>query len=354
LIIASINVHLGLLAKTISPQSKEKGSLAMKKIIRITILSWLTLFLPPLSQAGEVVHYSLQVKALPMAEQDKGLQLYEALKQKGYLVYYYVATVNDKEWLRVRVGHFADKEQAKQLGEKLKAAEGIDYFVEQTRLFVDTKNHIDVITTPSAVWLSSKNATKELYSFKGFNSLAFLENTQAVLSPSGKDLVFYDDHKLIQVTVANQTSQELVKEGLLNSQPAWSADGKYIGYIDYLEWETPSSLCLIKVADRQNTCLVKNNEQTQQAVKSFHWHPQKNLLFFVEGHATGTVSVGGNLYSVDLAGQRKEVVMAKPDNQEEISSEFSIQGNQIHYQVVQFDKDYNKQTGTKNLQVKLE
>lgn len=326
----------------------------MKKITRIIILSLLILCLPPLSQAGEVVHYSLQVKALPMTEQDQALQLYETLKQKGYLVYYYVATVNGKEWLRVRVGHFANKEQAKQLGEKLKKAEGIDYFVEPTPLFVDAKNNVDVITTPSALWLSSKNATKELYPFKGFNSLDFLENTQAVLSPSGKDLVFYYDHQLIQITVATQASQEWVKDGLLNSKPTWSADGKYIGYIDYLEWETPSSLCIIKVADRQNTCLVKNNEQTQQAVKSFHWHPQKNLLFFVEGHATGTVSVGGNLYSVNLEGQRKEVAMAKQGNQEEISSEFSIQGNQIHYQVVRFDKDYNKQIGTKNLQVKLE
>ncbi len=325
----------------------------MKKITLTAILS--LLILPPLSQAGEkVTHYSLQVKALPMTEKDKGLQLYEALKQQGYLVYYYVATVNDKEWLRVRVGHFADKQQAKKIGEKLKAAEGIDSFVEQTPLFVDTKKHIDVITTPSAVWRSSPNATKELYSFTGFNSLSFLEDTQAILSPSGKDLVFYYDHKLIQITVANQTHQELVKEGLLNSQPTWSADGKYIGYIDYLEWETPSSLCVIKVADHQNTCLVKNDEQTQQAVKSFHWHPQKNLLFFIEGHATGTVSVGGNLYSVDLTGQRNEVVMAKQENQEEISSEFSIRGNQIHYQVIQFDKDYNKQIGTKNLQVKLE
>ena len=327
----------------------------MNKIVKTIKYSAILLLFPLLSQADEATFYSLQVKALPIAEQKQGLELYETLKQTGYLVYYYSAEVDGKEWLRIRVGHFSNKEQAKQTGEAMKKTKGIGYFIDKAELFVDHyQNQLEVITSPSAIWLKTANQTKEIYHFNGFNGLDLIKHTQAIISPSGKEIVFYYDHQLLRLEIDSGKSQTLTKDGLLDSQPAWSADGKYIGYLDYSEWETPTSLCIIAVETAQNTCLVKNNEKTQKAVKSFYWHPRKNLLFFVEGPAYGTVSVGGNLYSVDLKGHRKEMVTAKEDHQEEVATKFSIKNDTITYTVVQFDKAYTKPTTSTTHQIKIE
>lgn len=328
----------------------------MKRVAQLTIVLSAMLLFPPLTHAGEKVnYYSLQVKDLPLTQQKQGLEVYETLKKAGYMVYYYSANVSGRDWLKVRVGSFAEKGQAKQIGEQLKKTAGIAYWIDKTEVFIDSvKNQVDIITTPSAVWWKTKDGLKELYKFGNISGLDFLDYTQAVISPSGKEIVFYYDHKLIKVAIDSGASEVLVKEGLLNSRPRWSTDGQYIGYLDYSEWETPTSLCIVTVASSQTNCLVKHDDKTQKAVKSFQWHPRKNVLFFVEGHAYGTVSVGGNLYSVDPAGNRKEVVVAKVDNQEEISSEFSIEGDQLNYKVIQFDKNYAKQLANTPQQLKIE
>ncbi len=328
----------------------------MKKLIltiaSVCLLPWL---FPLVHAKEESSYYSLQVKAVPLAEQKTGLEVYESMKKNGYLAYYYTAEVDGKEWLRVRVGHFASKELAQNAGKELKMNVGIDSFADKLPLLVyNYQNKFDVITTPSGIWWYSASQNKELYPFGGLNSLELLAHTQAKVSPNGKEVVFYYDHQLIKVEVETATTQILVKAGVLNSAPAWSVDGKYIGYLDDTEWENPTSLCVIEVASLKNKCLVQNDSGTQRAVKSFHWHPSKNLIYFVEGHAAGTVSVGGGLYAVDLAGQRKNIVIARQDNREEISAEFFIKGNTINYQVVQFNSEYTETVSKKTQQVKVE
>jgi hypothetical protein len=163
-----------------------------------------------------------------------------------------------------------------------------------------------------------------------------------MISSTGKAVVFYYAEKLIQVDI-NTGKSQILKEDVLNAQPQWSYNSQYIGYLDYFEWETETNLCIIQVNNAQSRCLT-DNEQSQKAVKSFHWHPQKNQLFFIEGHAFGTVSVGGNLYMIDTAGQRKTIVLANTDKREEIGAEFTIKANSIHYSLYQFDAQYIHKT----------
>lgn len=311
----------------------------MQKILKIMLFTTIFFLASKTSFAG----YTLQIKALPMDDQQAGLKLYNSLKNKQYLVYYYTAEVKDKPWLRIRLGYFTDKADAKRFGETFKQKEKLDYFVDEASLTVETyQKQFKVLTTPSAVWLQSPEKNKLLYDFETVNALDLLDNTHAMISPTGKTVVFYYDEKLIQVDI-NTSKSQILKEDVLNAQPQWSHDGQYIGYLDYLEWETETNLCIIQANNAQSRCLT-DNEQSQKAVKSFHWHPQKNQLFFVEGHAFGTVSVGGNLYRIDTTGKRKAVVLADTEKREEIGAEFTIKADSIHYSLYQFDEQYIHKT----------
>jgi len=325
----------------------------MKRVLLIGLV-WVLPSLQASQAAGErKPYYGVQVKALPVAEQSQGLALYETLKSKGYLVYYYSAQVKGQEVLKLRVGDFAEKVAAQKLGETLKQQEGLEVVVDKMPLVVDDYQHqFAIVTTPSGIWYQAPEVVRELYRFKKVNSVQVLEESFAQLSPTGKEVVFYEEGQLLKVDVKTAKSQVLVKEGLVNSRPAWSYDGKYIAYLDDSEWEMTTSLCLVAADGVKTTCLIQNSPTTQRAVKSFRWHPAQLQLFFVEGYAYGTETVGGNLYRVDLAGQRKEVATVGGAKNQEIKAEFTLQGGEITYQVVQFDENSKvKLVATKKIKV---
>jgi septal ring-binding cell division protein DamX len=77
----------------------------MRKMLKI-MLCWTIFFL---TSKTSFAGYTLQIKALPMEAQQAGLKLYNNLKNKQYLVYYYTTEVKDKPCLRIMLGYFADK-----------------------------------------------------------------------------------------------------------------------------------------------------------------------------------------------------------------------------------------------------
>ena len=317
----------------------------MRKIISIFLFC---VFIQIAQAAEKKSYYTLQFGTFPLTAQKQALTLYKTLKEAGHLVYYQTDSFNGKEELKVRVGIFSDRTQTQKISKKLESP----YTVEKTRLFVDHAKQFRIVTTPSAIWYDAENSTKELYVFEGIHGADLLEQTYALLSPTGKDIIFYYDGKIIKVDVGTGKSRTLVKEGLFDSRPVWSYDGRYIAYLDNTEWETPTSLCIIEA--EKNHCLIKNNETTQKAVKSFQWYPGKNRLFFVEGHAYGTVSVGGSLYMVDMEGKRKDVVLQEEGKFEEIHAEFSIHEGLLSYQVVQFDKEYTKSLSSTTRKIRVD
>lgn len=295
----------------------------------------------------EKPYYSLQVAAILVENAQNGLALYEQLKAKGYLVYYHTEKSDNKQWFKVKVGCFSDRTEAEAFGKEFQQTEGLEYFIVKQRLFVEIyQDKFDIVTTTSAIWFRSQDRVKELYKIAAdsYNAFDILEDTQARISLSGKDVVFYYNGKIITVNI--ETGLDLlIREDVLNSRPQWSYDGQYIAYLDELEWEVPTSLCLIRFESLEDTCLVKNDFGTQSAVKSFHWHPHQNKIFFVEGYAYGTVTVGGNLYVIDMQGKREGVVIMT-DERKEICSEFFIEDGFLIYQVAHFDPDFMNMTLT--------
>ena len=321
----------------------------MKKLMS-TILVCLTLTIATDCKAGIFDQfYTIQVKALPMGQYKEGLELYTHLKNKGYLPYFYKIKLKDKWWFRLRVGYFKDRNQARMFGEVVKEKEGLDYYVDKAKIFVDRFNNtFDIITTPSAVWINSDNSRKILYALnkKTVNKSGILFYTRALISPTGKQVVFYYDEKIIGVDVESGRST-VFKGDVYDSAPKWSPDGNYIAYLDYVEWEVETSLWLIKSDGTQDTCIVKHGK-TQRAVKSFQWHPYRNSIFFVEGYAYGTVTVGGNMYLLDVSEKKRRLVIEPPKKYDEIARGFHIKNGKLHYKLAHFDDNMMNVTFTEH------
>lgn len=67
--------------------------------------------------------WTVQVNAFP--EERSAQRLADRLKQKGYDAYVTTATINGRDWYRVRVGHYPTRAQAKQFLEQIQAKENL-------------------------------------------------------------------------------------------------------------------------------------------------------------------------------------------------------------------------------------
>ena len=65
--------------------------------------------------------WTVQVNAFP--DERSAQRLADRLKQKGYDAYVTTATINGRDWYRVRVGHYPTRAQAKQFVEQIQAKE---------------------------------------------------------------------------------------------------------------------------------------------------------------------------------------------------------------------------------------
>lgn len=226
----------------------------------------------------------------------------------------------------------------------------MNYILDTANVFVDTyRNRFEVITTPSAIWLKRGNRIREVYPLhsKDFEAnYDFLpDETQAVISPSGKEILFYFDSKIIKVHL--KSSRRTILGNGNNSSPQWSYRGDLIGFMDEREFETKTSLWVMRTDGTRKHCLVKHQfgEKSLNTVKSFRWHPSRNLIIFVEGYTWGTVTFGGNIYGVDMQGNRKTLVVAN-SKMEEISSDIYISNDSLIYQIVHFKNNYMDTTLT--------
>ena len=288
-----------------------------------------------------------------MAEEiEEAKLIYEDLKKKGYLVYYCRVRIEQKRLIKVQVGIFDNVSEAEKFGEEFKKQEGFDYFVETALVNVDEfKDRFKIVTTLLDMWFTSDDLTTKIYTFerqkyKSIRNEANLNETIPHISPDGKSIVFYYDCKIIKVTIEDESTSVLLDHipdrtgDLLRSFPQWAPSGKYIAFIDENDLETLPRLWLMSPDGIELKCLI-DKRRIKNAVKYFLWHPTKDEIFFVEGYGMGTVHIGGNLYSIDLKGNRKEIVVADRNKREEIFWKFKIFGNILIYQIAHFDEQWN-------------
>lgn len=293
---------------------------------------------------NEVEYFSVQVASHPIAEKEEALQLLNNLKSKGYFVFLTKFRPQNKReiYIRVRTGLFRKYEEAKNHCLELQQ-EGFEYFIDKQNFIVASQGNIRVIKTPSAIWLFENNNFRELFDITPslFDRNIDSYYTQPFISPKGDEVLFEYDGKIVIINLS--TNKQLVIDNHIgNSFPQRSPSGKYIAYIENNLWESWSSLWIIK-NDSSKFCLVDVMKfKGEKAVKNFRWHPTEDIIFHIMGCATGTITVGGDIYAVDMNGNNFLLISRNKENREEIVNEFYIENSYLHYKIAQFDDQYTK------------
>lgn len=285
--------------------------------------------------------YTIQILAAPLANRQALLAVCESLRAKGHLAYYYPKRVDGRQYLRLRTGIFETPAQARARAKELKEKEGFDGFVATADVAVGRfKNQFRIVTTPSGIWLVSGTSAREVYA--PARGQIDLERTSPRISPDGRDIAFYEDHRIVRVTLDTGAVRVLREAGsedhLLHSIVRWSPDGRSLAYLDTVEWELPTRLWIMRADGTEGRCLI-NDETHQTKVKSFEWHPYKNRILYVSGPTHGTVSLGGSLCGIDLDGARRTLVPADLSQGVEVLSEFRIANGIVEYRIVHHDAD---------------
>jgi hypothetical protein len=285
--------------------------------------------------------YTVQVLAVPAANRQAVLTVSESLRAQGRFVYYYGKRVDGRQYVRLRTGIFESQAQARAYADELREKEGLDGFIAQADVGVARfKDQFRIVTTPSGVWLVSGTSVKELYA--PARGQVDMEHTAPQISPDGAAVAFYADRKIVRVTL-NTGAVQILREAasddaLLQSIVRWSPDGRYLAYLDVVEWELPARLWIMRADGTENHCLV-GDETKQTKVKSFEWHPYQNRIFYVSGPTHGTVSLGGSLCCAELDGTRRTLVQADMSQGTEILSEFRIASGVLQYRIAQHNPD---------------
>lgn len=305
------------------------------------------------SQPDEVAeYYTVQVASFPIADSVKAFDLYHQLKEKNYLVFLSKTWIKDRgRWLRVRIGYFDSNSGATRFALEFQEKENRDYYITKTKLEVASHSQgFRIIYTPSAIWYQDDNGVREVFDLSKSLTNTNIEADYATpsISPNGQYVLFeYDSH--IYVFDLKTWNWRIIQSDVTNSLPQMSPSSKYVAYTDLNLWEAQGNLWLIDLtADNKTTCLVECRGTGNNTVKYFRWHPQKDIIIYVEGYAYGTVSVGGSIYSVDTAGNIRALIKP-PAERTEIYSRFSISNDSLHYRVAHFDEQYMRSETTEHV-----
>ncbi len=286
--------------------------------------------------------YTVQIQSAPAPAKSRLLETYADLKTKGYLVYCQDAYVHDRAYVRLRMGLFRRRDTARQYAETIRQSEGFDYFIARTDLAVESFGDVfDVVTTPNDIWFRSDTSLRPLYHFDHAQATATCSVIE--ISPTGQHVAFVCDNRLIRIDVRDGATVALkqgeTEDALFQSVLAWSPDGQYIAYLDRTGFEQPTRLWIMRSDGTQDRCLIAD-DTGRTRVKSVRWHPSGNELFYVSGPAHGTVSVGGDLYRVDLHGRSEIVVRCSQKERTEVCHAFCVGDDAVHYRLAHFGQDY--------------
>ena len=304
-------------------------------------------------------YYTLNIMSVSEVNWRKGFELYNFLKGKKYPVFrYFDIRENVGLLLKIDVGIFHEKIEAKNYAKHIMKKDNLNSNIETVGIYsTKYKNQFEICTVPNTIFLINKNIIEELFTidsilyYNAFDS----QSTMPSISPNGNEIVFCFQDKISKVNLITKQKIDLVGTDtisqLINSLPRWSPSGKYIAFLDLNEWETLTNLYIMKADGTELCCLVK--AEGENRVKSFLWHPIKDLIYYVFGYAYGTIDVGGSLYLVDLMQNKKLLVVNNSESRTEVYSEFFIKNNFLYYKIAHHDIELMKKYFTKH-RIKIE
>lgn len=151
------------------------------------------------------------------------------------------------------------------------------------------------------------------------------------------------------ISVVYDAESIILKKGNLSkiicnvshSKPSINADKDKIIYISPLEWEQLGDLMLYNLNSENLEKLEVPNIPINSTIKKAEWLTSDKLLLII-GHAYGTISLGGNLYTYDLIKKELNKII-KLSKYEEIK-DFEVKEKKIHLEKVVFNMDFDNIT----------
>lgn len=323
-------------------------------ILHALVLTAVVVLFPAAARSADG-WYSIQVRAVPLAELDQGMATYRELREKGYLVYAYRAEIDDAPWLRIAVGAFSSRGAAAAFGRLFSTVEEMDHFVTAAPVHVlPSTEGREFVITPSALWVRGTDGARETHAFsdEAPNRADLPTTILPEPSPDGDALAYVYGSYLYIATPEGRAAAEALEPGTPSVsadadypwRPAWSASGDYVAFLDQPFWEYPIGLWMARADGDGQLCLACNRDG-QSAVKWFAWHPSEDRLFFVEGFAYGTIAIGGGLFSAEMDGTVTEVSAVQRGEREEIAGPLRIEDGRLHYRRVRWlDENYETKT----------
>ncbi len=326
----------------------------MKPCALLTIL--LLMLVPARAQdtaamAPAATPYSIQVRAVPFAEREDGMAAYRQLKDKGYLVYAYVAWVDGAPWLRIAVGAFDSRGAAAEFGRAFATAEGMEHFVAAAPvLILPGAEERDFVVTPSALWVRGGDGAREVYGFtaEAPNRAGLPAAILPELSPDGEALAFvYDTYGL---NIARQSGHPggvqmepgypyVTPDADHPWRPAWSPSSDYVAFLGKSNYRDPFRILWMAPNPAGWADCLTCGLGRQHAVEWFVWHPSEDRVLFIEEFAQGAGAVGGRLFSAEMDGTITEIAAVERIGDDEIAGPLRIEDGRLHYRRVRWLDD---------------
>ncbi|OIK12462.1 hypothetical protein BIV60_16320 [Bacillus sp. MUM 116] len=139
-----------------------------------------------------------------------------------------------------------------------------------------------------------------------------------LLSPGGKPVVLADN---------------------IPSKPVKSPNGEKAAYISPSGWEELSNLYIVDLHDGSQHELVHYDPENKP--KDVIWEDDKHVLVII-GYPYGAITVGGNIYKINVETNEKEAV-TDYDSNTQITDLLDIKDGVLHYSGIQYtDKEQNE------------
>ena len=313
----------------------------------------------PQAQAAEAdgvwPAYSIELRPVPFSAAAEGLAELERLTAKGYLAYAYRFEFDEKSWLHVAVGAFAEREAAIDFRRQFAAAEGVDASIVEAPVRIVPGRGGEFVITPTALWARDGSGSRIVYEFgaEAFYWKPLAEVILARLSPDGGSLAFvYDKGVHVAsldrddvVSLTDGRSPLVSPVGDYPWQPSWSPSGRHVVFLDRAVFNQPIGLWMVGRDGGDLRCLSCDPSGVA-AVRWFLWHPTEDRLLFVR--TTRSSAVGGELLSVALDGVIEPVPAVTLDVQEEIVGPLTIEDGHLRYKRLwSVDEQYSQHTVTR-------
>lgn len=167
-----------------------------------------------------------------------------------------------------------------------------------------------------------------------------------------------EEVELYNIELNNENNTvELKKEGedtvVLSdqypSEPVKSPNGQHAAYLAPFEWEEISDLYIVDLKEGSQKKLIEGNSESKP--KNVIWENDEHVLVIL-GYPYGTVSIGGNIYRVNIeTGNQEQLTDYEDDTQ---ITDFHIEDGTLHYSGIKYtDNEMNEHEEYSN-QISLE